>query len=230
MKPAVARAGVLVWDLPARVCHWGFALSVSGSLVIGFRFDPRDDTFKYHMVLGLLALWFLAIRIVLGFCGGAQSRWRACVHPPRRIARYFADVVRWRTEEPDGLNPGTAVFAPAVYLALVAVIVTGFDADWVGSWHGWLSWGVIGLIAAHLLGLTLHALRHRRLSPLAMVHGRALRREGVAPAPARIAHGVALAALSGLIVWLLLNHYDPNTSVLNLPFLPEISLPLIQKG
>ncbi len=32
------------------------------------------------------------------------------------------------------------------------------------------------------------------------------------------------------MAWLLLARYDPNTSVLSLPLLPEISLPLIQKG
>jgi cytochrome b len=223
-------AKVIVWDLPARVCHWGFALSVSASLVIAFRFNPENAIFKYHMLLGLVAVWFLAIRIGLGFFGGAQSRWRAFVHSPRRIARYFAEVIRWRTNEHEGLNPGTALFAPAVYLALVALIVTGFDADWVQTWHGWLSWGVIGLIGAHLFGLTLHALRHRELSPLAMVHGKVSQRPGAGPATPRTTAGVVLFAASALVAWWAYRYFDLDTSTLRLPFLPEISLPLIQKG
>lgn len=230
MKSGPLGTKVLVWDLPARVCHWGFALSVSASLTIAFRFNPENAVFKYHMLLGLLAAWFLAIRIGLGFFGGAQSRWRAFVHPPRRIARYFAEVIRWRTDEHEGLNPGTALFAPAVYFALVALIVTGFDADWVQTWHGWLSWGVIGLIGAHLLGLCLHALRHRELSPLAMIHGKVSRRPGASPTSAHTLAGVVLFAASALVAWLVYRYFDLDTSTLHLPFLPEISLPLIQKG
>lgn len=230
MKPADARTRVLVWDLPARVSHWGFALSISTSLVIAFRFDPESAIFKYHMLLGVLAAWFLAVRIVLGFCGGAQSRWRFFLHPPRRVLRYFADVFRWRTDNHVGLNPGTALFAPAAYLALVALIVTGFDADWVVSWHGVLSWGMIGLIAAHLLGLTLHALRHREMTPLAMIHGKQSANAVSAPVQNNVAWGVALLALSLLFVGLMGRFFDPNTSSLRIPFLPEIEFPLIQKG
>lgn len=230
MKSGQLGAKVLVWDLPARVCHWGFALSLSASLTIAFRFNPENAIFKYHMLLGLLGAWFLAIRIGLGFFGGAQSRWRAFVHPPQRIARYFAEVIRWRTDEHEGLNPGTALFAPAVYLAIVALIVTGFDADWVQGWHGWLSWGVIGLIAAHLVGLILHALRHRELSPLAMVHGKVSLRPGASPTTAHTAAGILLFAASAFATWLAYRYFDLDTSTLRLPFLPEISLPLIQKG
>ena len=105
MKSGQPGATVLVWDLPARVCHWGFALSMSASLAVAFYFNPENALFKYHMVLGLVAGWFLAIRIGLGFFGGAQSRWRAFVHPPSRTARYFADVLWWRMDEHEGLNP-----------------------------------------------------------------------------------------------------------------------------
>jgi len=230
MNPADARTRVLVWDVPARVCHWGFALSISTSLVIAFRFDPESDIFKYHMLLGLLAAWFLAVRVVLGFCGEARSRWRVFLHPPRRVLRYFAEVVRWRTEEHEGLNPGTSLFAPAAYLALVALIVTGFDADWVASWHGVLSWGMIGLIAAHLLGLTLHALRHREMTPLAMIHGKRSVTAVGAPVQNNVAWGVALLALSLLFAGLMGRFFDPNTSSLRIPFFPEIEFPLIQKG
>jgi cytochrome b len=230
MKAAAARVRVLVWDLPARVCHWGFALSLTASLVIAFRFDPRNDVFKYHMLLGVFAAWFLAIRLVLGFFGCAQSRWPAWLHAPRLIVQYFADVFRWRTDNHAGINPGTALFAPAAYLALVLLIVTGFEADWVVSWHGRISWGMIGLIAAHLLGLTLHALRHREMTPLAMIHGKASATAVESSVQNRVAWGFVVIALSLVLACLMWRWFDPNTSSLRIPFLPEIEFPLIQKG
>ncbi len=229
MKLPKSPARVLVWDLPARVCHWGFALSISMSLIIAFRYNPESEIFKYHMPLGLIGAWFLAIRIVLGFCGGVQSRWRSFFHPPLRTLRYFADVVRWRDGTHQGLNPGTSLFAPAAYLALVALIVTGFQYDWVETWHGRLAWGMIGLIAVHLLGLTLHALRHRALTPLAMIHGRGEGLEDGATGRHRLA-GIILLLFSGLVVWGVFARFNPETSTLLIPCYGPFYFPLTQRG
>jgi hypothetical protein len=122
------------------------------------------------------------------------------------------------------------MFAAAVYLVLTGLILTGFDADWVERWHGWLAYGLIGLIACHLSGLMLHALRHRAWSPLAMLHGKWPLRTNLEPDSARRAGAVALFVLSGLVTWLLFRYFDPSTAVLGVPFLPEVNFPLIQKG
>jgi cytochrome b len=182
------------------------------------------------MLLGFVAGWFLAVRIVLGFCGSRPVRWQVFFHSPKRTLSYLADVVRWRSTEHGGLNPGTSLFAMGVYLGLVALIVTGFDADWAETWHGRLGYGVIGLITCHLVGLTLHALRGRELSPLAMIHGhrngptdRGLARENWVG-------GLALLVLSVLVCWMVFSRFDPVTAELRLPWVPGIQFPVIQKG
>jgi cytochrome b len=231
MSVAEGKPSPLAWDLPARVCHWGFAASMIGALWIGFREDPRGDLFTYHMPLGALALWFLAVRIVLGFAGGPLSRWRAFVHRPATTLRYFAGVVRWRSVEPAGLNPGTALFAPAIYLGAVAIVVTGFVADWVETWHGRIAWAAVALTASHLAGLALHAGRHRAPTFLAMIHGRRPEQPaGRLTATARNAAGLVLLAASVLLAWLVWRGFDPELSVLRLPGLPEIDFRLIQRG
>lgn len=231
MKPGDAGAEkILVWDLPSRVCHWGFALSSSASLVIAFRWDPASEVFKYHMLLGLVAVWFLAVRIVLGFCGGRFSRWGAFFHGPGRTLRYFAEVFTWRTDQPGGLNPGTSLFATAIYLALVGLVFSGFDSEWAEQWHGSLAWVAVGLIACHLAGLLLHSLRHREMTALAMVHGKARGPSDSPVARENRAAGVALLVLSVLVTWMVFQGFDPTASVLKLPFLPAIDLPMIQKG
>lgn len=220
----------LAWDLPARVCHWGFAASLLAALWIGFREDPRSEWFKYHMPLGLLAGWFLAVRLVLGFCGCALSRWSASLYPPQTFLRYFGAVLCGKTIEPAGLNPGTALFAPAVYLACVGLLVSGFLQEWVEVWHEPLAWAAVGLVAAHLLGLTLHALRHRAATPLAMVHGRRHGAAAAAAVPARRRWGLALAAVSLILAIGAWRYFDPETSTLALPLLPELQFPVIQRG
>lgn len=221
---------ILVWDLPARVCHWGFALSLTSSLWIGFRNDPESEVFKWHMPVGSLAIWFLAIRAGLLFFGSPLSRWRSFFHSPQAIVQYFSYVIRWRAIEPSGLNPGTALFAPGIYLATIAIIVTGFVADWVETWHGRAAWAIAGLIAFHLAGLTLHALRHHAPTPLAMIHGRRVANVGENPARCRFAFGLVLLGASVVLLLLVCRYFDVATSTLDFPMFPELQFPLVQKG
>jgi cytochrome b len=225
-----AHGNSLVWDLPLRLCHWGFAGSLSASLFLGLYFDPESEIFHYHMPLGLLAGWFVALRLALGFSGSRPTRWPAFFHAPARTLRYFSNVLRGRADEAGPLNPGSAHFALGIYLGLFGLIATGFAADWIEPWHGRLADGIIVLIACHLAGLTLHALRHRACTPLAMIHGRAPAQPGEPPAPARRPLGLTLLLASALVTWLVFRHYDSATSTLALPFLPAIDFPLIQKG
>ena len=221
---------VLIWDHPMRLCHWGFALSLTASLVIGLRCDPESAVFPYHMLLGFIAVWFIVVRLVLGFIGSRHALWSSFFHGPTQTLRYIGNVIRWRKDEASGPNAGSALFAQAIYLATLALIWTGFVPDWVESWHGWLAYAALALIGVHLLGLSLHALCHRAMTPLAMIHGRGIGRETDAlPNSQRVA-GVILWIISGLLVWCVFARFDSNTNTLRLPLLPEIELPLMQKG
>ena len=66
---------IIMWDVATRICHLGLVLSVSASLWYGYQTDPESSEFLYHMLAGLLALWFLAVRLVLACCG---ARTLAC--------------------------------------------------------------------------------------------------------------------------------------------------------
>jgi len=122
------------------------------------------------------------------------------------------------------------LFAQGIYLATLGLIWTGFVPDWVESWHGWLAYASLALIGIHLLGLSLHALRHRALTPLAMIHGRGMGREDDALASSQRVAGLIVLVLSVIVIWSVFARFDPTTATLRLPFLPEIELPLMQKG
>lgn len=230
VAPKDAGVRILVWDLPARVSHWGFSLSLTISLWLGFRTDPESAVFKYHILAGIMACWFLAARIVLGFVGSRPMRWSAFFEAMTQIREYAGSVIAWRPTDHVGLNAGSSVFALALYLAVVAVVCTGFVADWVETWHGRLAYGCIALIAVHLLGLSAHALRQRELSPLAMVHGMRRGKTTHGLATPRSAAGWFLIGLGLGVAWLLMHYFDEPTSVLKIPYLPEVCFPVIQKG
>jgi hypothetical protein len=128
------------------------------------------------------------------------------------------------------LNPASAAFALAIYGCLVGLIYSGLEADFVETWHGRLAYGSLCLIAMHLAGLSLHALRHRALTPLAMVHGRVVGRPGDGLKSTGAAAGLILFLLSLCVVWLLLGCYDGPNAVIAIPGMPEIPVPFVQKG
>ena len=221
---------ILVWNIPARICHWGFSFSLLGSLLFGFYADPESDGFKVHMLCGVLSCWFLVARILLGFFGGRYLRWSQFFYGIRATLKYLADALRWRKVDFVGLNPGSAAFAAAIYLAVPALVWTGFVLEWAESWHVWIAWGSVVLIGAHLLGLALHALRHRSVTPLAMIHGKVWGADGDGLSHNAWRAGVALAAVSIGLSLVLFWCFDFVSATLRLPFIPEIGFPIMQKG
>ena len=225
-----SRSRILVWNLPARVCHWGFSITMLGALWLGYDADPEGNLFKAHMLCGILACWFLFVRFLLGFFGGRYLRWRGLFFGVRVTFSYFLDVLAWRTVDFTGLNPGSAAFALAIYAAVPALVWTGFVLELAETWHGWLSLAVAALIGVHLLGLLLHGFRHREVTPLAMFHGKVRGIEGDALPDQSALAGIALALVSLVFGSLLFWYFDFGSATLVLPFFPEFGFPAMQKG
>jgi cytochrome b len=221
---------IIMWDVATRICHLGLVLSVSASLWYGYQTDPESSEFLYHMLAGLLALWFLAVRLVLACCGAHTARWRAFLHSPRAVINYLIDVLRWRINYYPGLNPATMVFAFCMHALLIALAVTGFDASWAASWHGVCAYAVMIFIGIHLSGLLLHTLRHRDASALSMVHGYAYGHEGTGLSKQGWWSGLLVAVLSALVIAAVVWGFSAKYGELHLPFCPVIYLPFIQQG
>jgi cytochrome b len=157
-------------------------------------------------------------------------RWSGFLHSPKAAILYFIHVLSGKRTVYAGLNPGSSLFAVAVYTALAALIYTGFVADLAETWHGRIAGFTVAAIAVHLLGLTLHAMRHRALTPLEMVHGRGPSPQNRPVVSENPAGGFLLLLLSLLITAAVIKYFDLSGSVLSIPFLPEITFPVIQKG
>lgn len=81
---------ILVWDLPNRVVHWFFASSLAMAMVIGFLADGDHSLFRLHRLFGILALFMLAIRLVLGVAVSRYSRFASFPLQPQEILSYIA--------------------------------------------------------------------------------------------------------------------------------------------
>ena len=54
----------MVWDLPTRLFHWSFAISIVGAFLTG-----REGNLFWHEIFGLAALGLFVFRIIWGVSG-----------------------------------------------------------------------------------------------------------------------------------------------------------------
>lgn len=121
MPSAPKPAGVRVWDLPTRVCHWLLAVSVAGAFVtqaIG------GEAMVWHGRCGLAVLGLVVFRLVWGFAGSTYARFATFVRGPAAVRAYLRG--EWRGL---GHNPLGAFSVLALLAVLGWLAATGLFAN-----------------------------------------------------------------------------------------------------
>ncbi len=83
---------ILVWDIPARLFHWAFAGSLTAAIAIGFLVDDDAPLFQLHMLFGIVALFLLGVRVVMGVVGSRYSRFASFPVHPREVIGYMVSA------------------------------------------------------------------------------------------------------------------------------------------
>lgn len=186
-------AAVRVWDPAVRLFHWALVLAV---LVAGWTgLWVGDRAVNLHVTVGIGAGALVIARLVWGFRGGRFARFQGFVVGPVALMQHVRDLAQGRAARHLGHNPlGGAMIV--VLLAVLAVLVATGLAVWGGVFragplasylsvdagerlltlHGWIAYGLFGLVAAHVLGAFGESLRTRENLAGAMVTGRKERR------------------------------------------------------
>ncbi len=210
---------ILVWDLPARLFHWGFAASLTAALGIGLLVDDEQPLFQLHMVFGIVALFLLAVRVVLGLVGSRYSRFASFPLRPREVVGYLISAIVSKTKLYAGNNPGSALAAVLMFLLVPALFVTG--VGWGGEpgeeVHEALAWALFAVITLHLLGLAWHTLRQRENISLAMLTGKKIGAPEAAISSAQTAWGVVVVIGAGLWIAALFAGHNASTATVQLP-------------
>ncbi|MDZ4737626.1 MAG: cytochrome b/b6 domain-containing protein [Rhodospirillaceae bacterium] len=115
VKPPVLRN----WDRFVRLAHWLF--------VIGFAtaYFTADEVEDVHYIVGYSLATLVLLRILWGFVGPRRARFSDFVYGPIRVLRYFADLVRFRSERYVGHSPAGGAMVVALLVMLAAIIGTG---------------------------------------------------------------------------------------------------------
>lgn len=132
----VTRERTRVWDVPARVVHWGLVVLIALSW-----YTAENRLMDYHRLSGYAILALVSFRIVWGFAGSSTARFSQFVSGPRAVGAYVATLHRRdaRAETP-GHNPLGAWSVLALLATILVQIVSGlFAVDIDGLESGPLS-------------------------------------------------------------------------------------------
>ena len=123
----------LVWDLPLRLFHWLFVLSICGSYTTA---KAGVDWMQYHFYFGYFMIGLLIFRIVWGFIGPQHARFSSFLAGPSKVITYARGLFGPAVHVSVGHNPlgGLMVILMIVLVAVQAS--TGlFTTDTI-IWNG----------------------------------------------------------------------------------------------
>lgn len=210
---------ILVWDIPARLFHGAFAASLTAAIGIGFLVEDEQPLFQLHMLFGIVALFLVAIRVVMGLAGSRYSRFASFPVRPREVAGYLISAVVSKTQLYAGNNPGSAVAAVLMFLLVPALFISGigYGGEMVEELHETLAWALLAVVVMHLVGLAWHTIRHRENISLAMVTGKKSGKPEDAIASSHAAWGVIVAIVTGVWIAALFGSHNSKTATVRLP-------------
>lgn len=210
---------ILVWDIPARLFHWGFAISLAAAIAIGFLVDEEQPLFQLHMLFGIVGLFLLVIRLAMGVAGSRYSRFTSYPLAPREVVRYLVSAAVSKTKLYAGNNPGSASAAVLMFLLVPALFISGmgYGGDSIEELHEPFAWALLAVIFLHLAGLAWHTIRHRENIAAAMVTGRKTGNPEDGISSAHAVWGAVILVASSLWIAALFAGHNSSTSTVKLP-------------
>lgn len=170
-------ARIRVWDAIVRTTHWGLAAAVATAWISG-HWPPADFDTIHHWA-GYAALAAIALRLAWGVVGSRYARLAQFVRGPRAVLGYARALHAGREPRYLGHNPLGGWMALMLWLAAVALGVTGwlYTTEWLWGYawleqlHAALAWLALALLFGHLGGVAMTSWRHRENLVGAMFSG-----------------------------------------------------------
>ncbi len=210
---------ILVWDIPARLFHWAFAGSLTVALIIGFLVEDETTVFQAHMLFGIVAVFLLVVRLIMGVVGSRYSRFSSYPVHPREVINYLSSAAFSRTKLYAGNNPGSAVAALLMFLLAVALFVSGigYGGDAIEDMHESFAWALLAVIVLHLAGIVWHTIRHKENISLAMITGRKSGVEEDSISSGHAIWGIVMLVVSTIWITALFVNHNPRTATVTIP-------------
>ena len=179
---------IRVWDVPTRLFHWALVGLVICSFITG---KIGGSAMQYHEWSGFAILVLIVFRLIWGFIGGQQSRFRAFVKGPAVVFRYASKILSKASKQHIGHNPlgGWSILAMLTSLSIQAGtglfanddiltegplydLVSKTTSDWLTGIHNLNEKILTFLIAIHLAAIIFHLIAKRENLIVPMITGK----------------------------------------------------------
>lgn len=213
----------LVWDLPLRVFHWLFALSIAASWATA---EAGFEWMQAHFYLGYWTIGLVLFRIIWGFVGPRHARFANFLRGPSTLLQYLKSLGGGTQMNTAGHNPAgglmvIVMMAMAAFQACTGLFATD-DIAWSGPYnpavssslagkltslhHANFDWMLVA-IGLHLLAIAFYALVKKQNLVLPMLTGHkpaawVLEHE-VIPGSQLLKALVVIMISCGLVFWLI---------------------------
>ena len=178
-----------VWDLGVRVFHWLMVATIAIALVTGLSGPP--NLLNVHIAAGAAIGGLVAFRVLWGLMGSTYARFSSFPVHLTAINADLAGLVAGRRPRYRGHNPLGSLMALTLLAIISLSVMTGvvtlggvdkqgplaFAAPYAAGKaaqrvHLALAYGLLALIAGHLLGVAYEFIQARTNLPLAMITGK----------------------------------------------------------
>lgn len=152
----------LVWDLPLRLFHWLFGLSIVATWIA-----IENQQEQLHMYLGYFIIFLLIFRIFWGFWGTRHSRFRNFFPTPGKVKNYLCNLIKGNGKETVGHNPLGSLMVFLMYALVAFQATTGLFLEgeiWSGPYEHTVSSDMEGILNS------LHRTNFSFIQVLILVH------------------------------------------------------------
>ena len=167
----------IIWDPIIRISHWTVATAfLLNALVI-------EEGSEVHELVGYYVLVALAVRILWGFVGSKNARFKSFIPTATGVKAHIQALIAGRIPEEDGHNPLGALMIFALLLGLALTGLSGWSIvavfggqHWVEEVHGVFANTTLVLAFLHMAAVVFFSFKGPRNLIRQMITGRVERR------------------------------------------------------
>lgn len=126
------------------------------------------------MLLGLVLVPMVIFRILWGFLGTKHARFLSFPFQPKKFFEYLLSIFTLKGPRYVGHNPAASYAAISMLALSLGIVATGLlmqAGEFFEEIHGALAYLMLAVVAAHVLGVVLHFVRHEENIILSMFSG-----------------------------------------------------------
>lgn len=211
----------LIYDLPTRIFHWGFAGLFVFAFFIAKTVDDENPVFSYHMLAGLMLGGLVTLRIIWGLFGTKYARFSSFALHPKDLIQYLKGILGGNKKRWPGHNPASSwaaliMMGSAMMLALSGILMTTGYKESFEDIHELFANAFLVTVLLHIAGVVLHALRHQDGIALTMINGKKEEiKENSEISGHKPVAALLLIVLMGAFGGYLAKNYNTSTNQLN---------------